>query len=153
MTSSTHLKTELTDKDIPLTDTSAERKAKLHDWGFICKCSLCTAPASHVAASDSRRKELALGIERMMAALTQGDIRGALQTIQMGLEYLEDEGLEGLSGDMYESLARIYWAMGQKKLARENGILSVGFRTDYGGNLEVVNKTRELEELLLSFDA
>ncbi len=138
--------------DIPLTDTSEERAAKLGAWGFSCSCALCTAPATQTAASDARREKLARGIDTMVEAIQRGDLRGAVSILRAALVDLETEGLEAISGDVHEGLARIFWAVGDKKTAREHGRKAVDYRADYGLGLEPRNRTADLESMLASFD-
>ena len=137
--------------DIPHTDTSEERKTKLDAWEFTCSCDLCAAPKAQVAASDKRRKRLAQGVDLMVAALQRGDVRGGINTLREALKVLEEEGLEPLSGEVYEGLARIYWAVGDKKAARKFAIKAVDYSADFGGSLEPSNRTADVEGLLRSF--
>ncbi|KAH8890657.1 hypothetical protein GQ53DRAFT_603754, partial [Thozetella sp. PMI_491] len=118
---------EVTISYIPHTDTSEERRTKLREWGFTCSCALCTAKAADKKASDKRRKKLAQGISLMVKALQRGDAKGAINILQEAIKSLQVEGLEALSGEVYESLARIYWVLGDKRRAREHAAKAVEY--------------------------
>ena len=87
----------------------------------------------------------------MVKSLQKGNVREAVNILREALMYLEEEGLEALSGDIFEALARIQWAMGDKKRARENAQKAVDYRADFGGNLEPTNRARDLEVMLSGF--
>lgn len=89
----------------------------------------------------------------MVAALQKGDVRGAITTLVETLKHFEEEGLEALSGEIYEGLARIYWAVGEKKTAKDLARKAVEYRGDFGGGLAPVDHVAELEKILVAFDA
>ena len=104
-------------------------------------------------ASDKRREKLGKGIEKTVSAIQKGDVRGAINVLRDALKLLEQEGLVNLSGEVYESLARIYWAVGDKKRAREHAEKAVNYLADFDSLLEPRNRTEDLESMLRKFDS
>jgi len=87
----------------------------------------------------------------MIESIQKGDLRGAVNHLVKALRYLEEEDLESVSGDIHESLARIYWLAGDKKTGRELARKAVDYRTDFGTSLEPRNRTADLEDMLADF--
>ena len=139
--------------DIAINARSEERETQLRQWGFDCSCEACTAPTRQLEVSDERRAALADCITVMMQALSRGDIRAGIETLEKALDDLEAEGLTPLAGEIYEGLATIYWVTGDKKKALEVARTAVEFRADFGAALEPRNRTRDLEYMLAKMDA
>ena len=88
----------------------------------------------------------------MVEALQRGAVQEAVDSLRRALKYLEQEGLEPLSADVYEGLARIYWAVRDKKRARVFARKAVDYRADFGETLAPSNRTADLEAMLKSFE-
>ena len=88
--------------------------------------------------------------ENMLEALAEHDYRRAAKLVQAALKLIREEGLIEVSADVHESLARIYWAMGDWDLARHWARTCVDLRSDWDV-LEPVNRTVLLDELMSSF--
>ena len=89
----------------------------------------------------------------MVEALQKGDVRGAISILQDALKMLKEEGLEPVSGEIYEGLARIYWAVGDKKTGKEYARKAVDYHVDFDGALAPTNRTADLEIMLQGFEA
>jgi len=139
--------------DIAATDTSQARQQQLQSgWGFTCSCPLCRASPEQITASDGRREQLSNGVHRMVAALQKGDVAEAVSILRTALQNLEEEGLEALSGEVYEGLARIHWAVGDKATARQLARTSIEYRASFGPVLEPTDRRAALEGLISGFE-
>ena len=115
----------LHDQDIPPGLPRASRQELLEaKWEFSCSCELCSAPHSAISSSDSRRKRIAW-LRSQIVALFQAPDRSnllrAMAAARKSLDLLIDEDDDFLAyttrGEMYEVMARCYWAFGKAEEA------------------------------------
>ena len=97
--------------DIALGKTRVERHAALRLWGFECRCDLCAAPAAEAAASDARREQIGELRAQALDALAAGRYFESLRAARAVINLLPAEGLFPLYSEMYEHLARVYYAL------------------------------------------
>ena len=133
-------------KDIPHFYTSAQRRAKIHEWGFSCGCELCAGTADAIAASDRRREAMARLGEDLGRAVQAYDIPAARRVLEDGLALLADEGVEAASGELLESLARVHWIAGDEALAEQAARRAADY-ADFGA-LEPRDRAAEIMEML-----
>jgi len=88
----------------------------------------------------------------MVEALQRGAVAEAVSILRKALQSLEAEGLEPLSGEVYEGLARIHWAVGDKATARQLAARAVGYRADFGPVLEPTDRRADLEAMIAGFE-
>ena len=137
--------------DIPLPHTYADRQVKLKQWGFECSCSLCSLPEAERNISDTRRMLIAGIQENMLEALDQHDLRRAAKFVEASMKIIHDEDLTKTSAEVHESLARIYWALGDRNLARHWARKCIDLRCDWD-LLEPANRTQKLMDLMSTFE-
>jgi Tfp pilus assembly protein PilF len=89
--------------------------------------------------------------ERMMEKLEARDLRGAAKQIEESIKVIKEENLEMTSAEVHESLARIYWAAGDRNLARHHVRKSVDLKSDWD-YLEPRNRAAEVKEVLRTFE-
>ncbi|KAK3388099.1 hypothetical protein B0T20DRAFT_109278 [Sordaria brevicollis] len=98
------------------------RQERLQDWGFECTCSLCSASAEEVEASDKRIQDIKDLEEEMDKAVGGGDL-----TTEMGerlVKLYREEGLETYIGHAYTKAALIYAMFGVEEKAKEYATLA-----------------------------
>ena len=82
--------------------------------------------------------------------MDKGDLRRAAKTVEAALKIIEEEDLTKASAEVHESLARIYWALGDRNLARHWARKCVDLRADWD-LLEPANRTQLHQELMSTF--
>lgn len=95
----------------------AERAEALQRWEFKCGCSLCSLPEDERAASDERRASIAAKRDEIPKAFEAGDAFKAIRLTEEMLELARQEELWPVYSELYDNLARIYWAIGNKREA------------------------------------
>ena len=88
----------------------------------------------------------------MIEALQKGAVMEAISILRTALKNLEEEGLEALSGEVYEGLTRIYWAIGDKKTAMQFARKTVEYRADFSPVLEPRNREEDLKAMIAGLD-
>jgi len=89
--------------------------------------------------------------DNMVEALETRDLRRAAKSVEASLKVIQEEDLTKAAAEVHESLARIYWAMGDRNLARHWARKCVDLRCDWDV-LEPANRTKLLQELLSTFE-
>lgn len=83
--------------------------------------------------------------------LKKGKKYSAIKSIKDTLDLLAEEGLELMAVEQYESLARIYWRMENRKMAEEYAEMSLNILTEYAHLGQKRDVKRDMEALLASF--
>jgi tetratricopeptide (TPR) repeat protein len=126
-----------------------ERQERIQRWGFKCTCEACSALPEERAASDRNRKRVEFLGEEVVRRLRNGRPQAAIDSANEAIDLLEKEGLYQQLSDYYESIARIYRAINDKKRARVYASKALGVLTDYV-LLEGSDNNQDLETLLNS---
>ncbi|GAP86997.1 putative mannose-6-phosphate isomerase-like protein [Rosellinia necatrix] len=108
---------EITISYIPLNHPREKRQRDLRRWGFECKCSLCTASKTEIAASDYRREKIASLQENVMKAIGELDGTTAVRAAYEILALVEAEDIPTMVAAQYEVLARLFWKAGETETA------------------------------------
>ncbi|KAK3940981.1 hypothetical protein QBC46DRAFT_432749 [Diplogelasinospora grovesii] len=126
--------------DAPLGYTRAERQEMLRAWGFECRCAMCSAPAEHVALSDSRRERLFEIHHTLSSHASEDETDGELlsharvdQLVSEALTLIAQEELHPQVVVYCALFARAYMAIGDLALARKYVALSEENWILYGG--------------------
>lgn len=103
---------------------SADRKTRMESqWGFQCSCSLCTAPAHVVKASDDRIT-LIESVETELNDLSwnrTADVTSA----ELLISLYEQERLHGVIGDAYMYAAFENAYLGEKRVVQKYAALAI----------------------------
>jgi hypothetical protein len=118
--------------DIDIGSVFEERQTALSRWGFKCQCNLCSAPEVKRDASDERRKSIKTKQEEIQAAYKNGDAPRAIMLTNDIIENMEIEEMYSLIAEQYENLARIYWAVNDKKKAKILAQKSIDYLLEQG---------------------
>ena len=89
--------------------------------------------------------------DNMVDAIEKRDYHRAAKGIEAALKVIKDEDLINASAEVHESLARIYWAMGDRNLARHWARKCIDLRCDWDV-LEPVNRTQLTQDLMSTFE-
>ncbi|KAI0804252.1 hypothetical protein GGR55DRAFT_698915 [Xylaria sp. FL0064] len=108
---------EITISYIPLNHPREKRQRDLRRWGFECKCSLCTASKTEIAASDYRREKIASLQEKIMTAIGELDGTAAVRATYEILALVQAEDIPTMVASQYEILARLFWKAGDTETA------------------------------------
>ncbi len=101
------------------------RATKLQQWGFTCRCPLCTAPQSEIDASDARRQQIETLREHAVQAFQAGRPYQALRFTRQVVKLLPGEELFPLYGEAYENLARIFYVLRDRGNAEKYANMSL----------------------------
>ncbi|KAJ8127172.1 hypothetical protein O1611_g6465 [Lasiodiplodia mahajangana] len=108
---------EITISYIPLNHPREKRQRDLRRWGFECKCSLCAASKTEIAASDYRREKIASLQENVMKAIGELDGTTAVRAAYEILTLVKAEDIPTMVASQYEVLARLFWKAGDTETA------------------------------------
>ncbi|KAI1418777.1 hypothetical protein F5Y12DRAFT_789601 [Xylaria sp. FL1777] len=108
---------EITISYIPMNYVKEKRQRDLRRWGFECKCSLCTASKTEIAASDYRREKIASLQEDIIRAIGALDGTTAVRAVYEILALVEAEDIPSMVAAQYEILARLFWKAGDTETA------------------------------------
>ncbi|KAI0427686.1 hypothetical protein F5Y09DRAFT_344401 [Xylaria sp. FL1042] len=123
---------EITISYIPLNHHREKRQRDLRRWGFECKCSLCTASTTEIAASDYRREKIASLQESVMTAIGELDGTTAVHATYEILALVQAEDIPTMVASQYEVLARLFWKAGDTKTATKYAQQSLDTLVDLG---------------------
>ena len=122
-----------------------ERQAMLRKrWGFTCQCPFCQQSESERTVHDNRRREIGELKAQIVAALRAGQLNDAGMLIIRMRTRLAEEDLAALTSDLYQSLAAIYWAVGETETAVRFLHNKLNILDDYH-HLDPRNRTADLE--------
>ncbi|KAK4458991.1 hypothetical protein QBC42DRAFT_308172 [Cladorrhinum samala] len=102
----------------PLGYTHEERKAVLRQWGFQCRCALCSAPPAERELADSRRERI-LEIHQLLSKAS--DIQSSRRIDQLVKEattLIELEELHPQLVEYYVQFAKAYMMINDLKNGR-----------------------------------
>ncbi|KAI0114404.1 hypothetical protein GGR51DRAFT_443269 [Nemania sp. FL0031] len=102
---------------IPMNHPREKRQRDLLRWGFECKCSLCAASKTEIAASDYRREKIASLQENVMKAIGELDGTTAVRAAYEILTLVKAEDIPTMVASQYEVLARLFWKAGDTETA------------------------------------
>jgi len=103
---------------------SVDRKSRMQSqWGFQCSCSLCTAPAHVVRASDDRITliETVEGELNDLSWNRTADFTAA----ELLISLYEQERLDGVIGDAYMYAAFESAYLGERRLVQKYAALAI----------------------------
>ncbi|GAW24195.1 hypothetical protein ANO14919_137770 [Xylariales sp. No.14919] len=123
---------EITISYIPMNHPRERRQRDLRRWGFECKCSLCTASKTDVAASDYRREKIAALQEDVLKAIGELDGTTAVRAAYEILELVKLEDIPTMVASQYEVLARLFWKAGDTDTATKYAQQSLDTLMDMG---------------------
>jgi ABC-type branched-subunit amino acid transport system ATPase component len=112
---------------------------------------MCTAPDDEVAASDSRRTQIASMKEEVVEQLGRGRLYQAIKLSKEILTLLEEEDLVPLFSEQYDAIARIYWALKDRRNAERYGRKALEVLGNFG-YVDPENEQDDLNMLLANFD-
>lgn len=126
----------------------AERQEMLlKRWGFKCSCSLCSAPAEEIAASDRRRERVQAIRKEVLKHVQNREFQGAIELNAEMLELIRKEDLAPHLGEHYEVLARLYLAATDLKNAKIFAQLALD-DLEANGGVDVYDGIEELRTIL-----
>ena len=121
--------------DIPLGMRQALRAQALRNWGFDCKCSLCTAPLAIREASDARRLRL-VDIQHTFSAMKSNQVRvtynEARSLSEEIVQIAKTERLTTIMVQIYQGLTRLWYEIGDYQEAARYARRAVEFYETYG---------------------
>ncbi|KAI3330398.1 hypothetical protein F4824DRAFT_344687 [Ustulina deusta] len=123
---------EITISYIPMNYPREKRRRDLGRWGFECKCSLCTASKTEIAASDYRRGKIASLQEESIRAIGELDGTTAVRAAYEILALVEAEDIPTMVASQYEILARLFWKAGDTETAMKYAQQSLDTLIDLG---------------------
>ncbi|KAI3319475.1 SET domain-containing protein [Xylariaceae sp. AK1471] len=123
---------EITISYIPLNHPRDKRQNTLRRWGFKCKCSLCTASKTEIAASDYRREKIAALQEDILKAIAEWDGSVAVRLAHEILALVEAEDIPTMVASQYEVIARLYWKARDTATATKYAQMSLDTLEDLG---------------------
>jgi hypothetical protein len=118
--------------DIPVNHPRDKRQHALRRWGFDCKCSLCTASKTEIAASDYRREKIAALQQDTLKAIEEWDGTRAVRLAHEIIGLLKAEDLPSILASQYEVLARLYWKAHDTVTATKYARISLDTLEDLG---------------------
>jgi hypothetical protein len=129
-----------------------ERQETLQDWGFTCKCPLCSSSRKTIQHSDQRRNRIR---EVRDALVTRDDLtEGVIERFAKELlRLIDEENLEVQLVVYYEVIARAYMSVPNFEKAKEYATMAENAWIQYGGldhdNVEGMKQLwRDLDEML-----
>ncbi|KAH8890037.1 SET domain-containing protein [Thozetella sp. PMI_491] len=140
---------EITISYLTFGQTFDERQKSLKRWSFNCTCSLCAAGKER-GVSDKKRKQIEALREKAGEAYHEAKASDAIRYTVEALELMRQEELFPMYSEQFENLARIYWAVGDWKMATQHARKSLDLLKEQG-YIEGYNE-RHLASLLQSFD-
>ncbi|KAJ8105151.1 hypothetical protein ONZ43_g7540 [Nemania bipapillata] len=123
---------EITISYIPLNHPREKRQRDLRRWGFECKCSLCAASKTEIAASDYRREKIASLQADVMKAIDELDGTTAVRAAYEILALVKAEDIPPMVASQYEVLARLFWKAGDIETATNYAQESLKTLVDLG---------------------
>ncbi|KAI1171980.1 hypothetical protein F4777DRAFT_24389 [Nemania sp. FL0916] len=117
---------------IPLNHPREKRQRDLRRWGFECKCSLCSASKTEIAASDYRREKIASLQEDVMKAISELDGSTAIRSSYEILALVKAEDIPTMVASQYEVIARLFWKAGEIETATKYAQQSLDTLADLG---------------------
>ncbi|KAI8953046.1 hypothetical protein F4801DRAFT_598426 [Xylaria longipes] len=123
---------EITISYIPMNHPREKRQRDLRRWGFECKCSLCTASKTEIAASDYRREKIASLQKDVLKAIGELDGTTALRSSYEVLTLVKAEDIPTMVASQYEVLARLFWKVGDTETATKYAQQSLDTLMDLG---------------------
>lgn len=87
-----------------------------------------------------------------LQSLQRGKPHTAIKAIKETIELLAEEDLVQLFADQYDTLARVYWAMKDKKKAELYAKMALDILGDYAF-LNERDKSQDLQKLLKGFSS
>lgn len=143
--------------DIPVHQTFEERQSRLlQRWGFTCTCDLCNASLAERTATDERRREVVKWRDRVIDDFGKWKLFEAIENLKKMIQGITADPSEyylvPLLQEPYESLARIFWILGDVRMAKQyvNQALDI---KDHYIHLAARNRTIDLVETLKTFGA
>ncbi|KAK3984254.1 hypothetical protein QBC44DRAFT_388955 [Cladorrhinum sp. PSN332] len=133
----------------PLGYTHEERKAVLRQWGFQCRCALCSAPPVERQLADSRRERI-LEIHQILSkASDMQNTRRVDELVREATTLIELEELHPQFVEYYQQFAKAYMMINELKKAREYVKMADEMWLFYGGEEhENVEGMKELWAML-----
>ncbi|TGJ80851.1 hypothetical protein E0Z10_g7920 [Xylaria hypoxylon] len=123
---------EITISYIPMNHPREKRQRDLRRWGFQCKCSLCTASKTEIAASDYRREKIASLQDDLLKAIAELDGTTAVRAAYEILALVKAEDITSMVATQYEILARLFWKAGDTETATKYAQQSLDTLMDLG---------------------
>ncbi|KAK4161892.1 SET domain-containing protein 5, partial [Cladorrhinum sp. PSN259] len=103
----------------PLGYTHEERKAVLRQWGFQCRCALCSAPPAERQLADSRRERI-LEIHQILRKASElQSTRRVDELVREAMTLIELEELHPQLVEYYAQFANAYIMINELKKARD----------------------------------
>ena len=127
--------------------TYAQRQKALRRWGFDCSCSLCSASAGEIAASDRRRLRVLEIREKVLTHVQRREFHAAINLNEEMVDLIMKEGLAPHLGEHYEVLARLYLAATDLKNAKKFAELAI-IDMEANGGEDVYDGMKELKIML-----
>lgn len=124
--------TSLTPADAPLGLNHKDRQEVVSEWGFTCKCPLCSSSSKTIQKSDRRRDR----IREIKDILTERDDLSRDQVdrfVDELLRLVDEEKLEVQLVVFYEVIARAYMEVFDFEKAREYATMAEEAWIQYGG--------------------
>ncbi|KAK4222082.1 hypothetical protein QBC38DRAFT_427935 [Podospora fimiseda] len=110
---------EIAHSYVPLGYVHKERKAVLRQWGFQCRCALCSAPPAERQLADSRRERI-LDIHQILSKASDlPSTRRVDELVKEAITLIELEELEPQFVEYYAQFAKAYLMINELKKARE----------------------------------
>ncbi|OIW31930.1 SET domain-containing protein [Coniochaeta ligniaria NRRL 30616] len=143
---------EITHSYAPLGLNYKDRRETLKEWGFTCKCPLCSSSRRVIQQSDQRRNR----IREVRAVLAEREDLSGDQVDKLAGELLRLIGEEKLEVQLvvyYEVIARAYMGAFDFEKAKEYANMCENAWIQYGGldhdNVEGMKQLwRDLDEML-----
>ncbi|KAI0448600.1 hypothetical protein F5B21DRAFT_521571 [Xylaria acuta] len=123
---------EITISYIPTNHPREKRQRDLRRWGFECKCSLCAASKTEIAASDYRREKIASLQKDVLEAIGELDGTTAVRLSYEILALVKAEDIPPMVASQYEVLARLFWKAGDTETATKYAQQSLDTLMDLG---------------------
>lgn len=138
--------------DAPLGMNYKERQEALKEWGFTCKCPLCSSSRKTIQQSDQRRNR----IRKIREVLSERDDLSGDQVDKLVAELLRlinEEKLEVQLVVYYEVIARAYMGVFDFEKAKQYATMCEAAWIQYGGldhdNVEGMKQLwKDLDEML-----
>ncbi|KAH8912349.1 SET domain-containing protein [Coniochaeta sp. PMI_546] len=143
---------EITHSYAPLGMNYKERQEALKEWGFTCKCPLCSSSRKTIQQSDQRRNR----IRKIREVLSEGVVLSGDQVDKLVAELLRlinEEKLEVQLVVYYEVIARAYMGVFDFEKAKQYATMCEAAWIQYGGldhdNVEGMKQLwKDLDEML-----
>jgi hypothetical protein len=140
-------------QDIPYGLPFDRRQAMLKRWGFTCTCDACSAPAAVRDASDARRNKYEATKAKIIDAIEDGKLYMAIKLSKQCLTMVEEEaGMETLITEQYEAIARLYWALTDRRNADKYARMALQHVRASGLMEPGTTEDQDVAKLLTSFD-